>query len=145
MAFNRQQFKDLIERVLRGIDLHSPAAVNLVLGTAAVESQFGTYIRQLGNGPALSPFQIEPPTFKFIRERYNGQCPLLLAASFDQLEWDLRLGIVVCRFKYRSIPQPLPDADDLPGLARYYKHFYNTRLGKATEDDFISAYERYVR
>ena len=47
MALNKNQFKDLIERCLKKTMMHSDAAVALLLGTAAQESAFGTYIRQI--------------------------------------------------------------------------------------------------
>lgn len=41
-----------------------PAAANLLVGTLYQESTVGdyTHLRQLGNGPALGPYQIEPDT-----------------------------------------------------------------------------------
>lgn len=51
MAFNCLQFRDLITRVLKEVALYSPAAVNLLLGTAAQESGFGTYLRQVRDRP----------------------------------------------------------------------------------------------
>ena len=55
-----KQLKELIERVLRKVNLYSDAAVDLLMLTAAQESACGKYIRQLGNGPALGIFQMEP-------------------------------------------------------------------------------------
>ncbi len=43
MAYNKEQFQALIYRTLRDISQYSPQAVDLLLGTAAQESQFGTY------------------------------------------------------------------------------------------------------
>ncbi len=40
----------------------SEAAEALLLATAAVESHCGLRLRQLGGGPALSPWQVEPAT-----------------------------------------------------------------------------------
>ena len=75
MAFNCLQFRDLITRVLKEVALYSPAAVNLLLGTAAQESGFGTYLRQV-KGPALSVFQIEEATFLDLRERMHPILPV---------------------------------------------------------------------
>lgn len=39
-----------------------PAAINLMIGTASKESHAGTYVRQLGGGPAEGLCQVEPDT-----------------------------------------------------------------------------------
>lgn len=54
--------QDVIRPALAVIGLQSVAAEQLLLGTAAAESRLGTYLHQQGNGPALSPWQIEPAT-----------------------------------------------------------------------------------
>ena len=59
--------EQVIAPALAKIDLFSPEAVALVLGTACVESQCGEYIKQMGKGPALGIFQIEPATYSGCR------------------------------------------------------------------------------
>lgn len=146
MSFDRRQFKDLIERVLREIDpvLCSPVAVNLLLGTAAQESKFGTYLRQLRRGPARGVFQMEPRTFEWLKRRYKKKYPALIDRSFRELEWDLSLSILMARLRYRIVPAALPDTDDINALANYYKMYYNTKHGKATTREFIENYKRFV-
>ena len=57
------QIKDLvIIPALEKIELYSPEAVTLMLGTACVESQCGEYLQQVPSGPALGIFQIEMAT-----------------------------------------------------------------------------------
>ena len=51
----------VIRPALSKINLWSPSAEELVLGTAIVESGL-TYIRQWGDGPALGLWQVEPST-----------------------------------------------------------------------------------
>ena len=126
---NLAQFDSLICRVLFEEELNkSEEAVALLLGTAAVESDMGTYIRQI-KGRALSPFQIEEYTFDYLNNRYS------LNRGFEELEWDLRLAIVVARLKYYSIPVALPKS--LQGLAEYWKKYYNTASGSGTVEDFL--------
>jgi hypothetical protein len=74
MAFDKKQFRDLIQRTLQDLGMHSESAVNLLLGTAAQESQFGTYFRQIGGGPALGVFQMEPDTEIDIWDNYLRYC-----------------------------------------------------------------------
>ena len=52
----RQFAHAIVRPTLYALDLHSPAAERLMLGTAAHESDGLRYIRQLGGGPALSFF-----------------------------------------------------------------------------------------
>jgi len=50
MAFKKSHFQGLIELILKADlpTLYSDEAVSLLLGTAAQESLFGTYLVQLG-------------------------------------------------------------------------------------------------
>lgn len=70
MAFNRSHFRRAIFDVCTaiGAQFASSSAVNLLLGTAAQESAFGTYLRQIGGGPARGVFQMAPATAKDIWE-----------------------------------------------------------------------------
>lgn len=153
MAFNRNQFEDLIIHVLNDLGLHSLSAVNLLLGTAAQESHFGTYLRQI-NGPALGVFQMEPATESdiwgnFLRyhtdlRRQVVQNTLIYCPSPDALVWNLAYSIAMARIKYYRSPDPLPSPDDIEGLAAYWKKIYNTPQGRGTEDEFVENYKRYV-
>lgn len=156
MAFHKGQFRSLIERVLRKIDMHSESAVNLLLGTAAQESQFGTYLRQLNGGPAVGVFQMEPGTLLDIWQNYlAGRMDLFnmvldfigsgaLPDDADELESNLAYAIVMARLHYRRVPERLPDADDIEGLARYWKKYYNTPKGAGTEAEFVRNYKKYI-
>lgn len=136
------QLKDLIIRVLKEYNLYSESAVVLLLGTCAQESKFGRYLRQLGSGPALSIFQIEPTTFNFLKKKYSSRFDLE-KISFEELEYNLKSAILFCRLKYLSILEKLPRADDLPALAYYWKKYYNTALGSGTTKEFIWNYQLY--
>ena len=72
---DKRQLRNLIRRVLIGIGGYSEEAENLLMGTAAQESALGEYIRQLGNGPALGIFQMEPETFDDIVRNYLSYRP----------------------------------------------------------------------
>jgi hypothetical protein len=43
----------------------------------------------------------------------------------------------MCRLHYRRVPEPLPDAEDINGLAAYWKKYYNTKAGRGSESEFI--------
>ena len=69
MGINKDQFRDLIRRTLKDITLYSEDAVDLLMMTAAAESNLGEYLRQI-NGPALGAFQMEPGTHDDIWKNY---------------------------------------------------------------------------
>ncbi|MDG3442455.1 hypothetical protein [Nitrospirillum amazonense] len=133
--------------------LDSPAAVNLVLGTCAQETGFN-FIGQYPAGPAVSPWQIEPVTHDKVRARLKEEHPdldgaldALLVPGIDphaQLAWNLAYAAAFCRLLYWLEPRPLPAANDLAGLAAYWKDFYNTRLGKGTVDEFQRNYRLHI-
>src|SRR5258706_9966058 len=69
MTINCSQLRDIIIKpALIAIGLNSEAAINLLLGTAAQESNMGTYVKQT-TGPALGLFQCEPLTYDDIWDR----------------------------------------------------------------------------
>jgi hypothetical protein len=154
MSFNQNQFKILIEKVLRRMKMHSNSAVNLLLGTAAQESAFGTYIRQLGDGPARGVFQMEPATERdiwssYISYRRDVETMIEIISGVSapdelHLEGNLLYQIIMARLHYRRVKEPFPSADDIEGLARYWKKYYNTSQGKGTIEEFITNYHKYI-
>lgn len=145
MAINYVQLKDLIFRCLSRHGLYSQAASQLLLGTAAVESQFGTYIRQLGGGPALGIFQMEPKTYDWLCEKFKNHYPERCWYRAEVLEHDLWQAILFARLRYKVINAPLPEAGDVKAMADYHKKWYNTAAGKTKPQDFIDAYHKYVK
>ena len=47
----------------------------------------------------------------------------------------------MARIKYWRVPKKLPVENDIEGMAKYWKDYYNTSLGKGTPEKFIKAYE----
>lgn len=145
---NAQQLKELvIEPVLQDIGLYSEVAVNLLLGTAAQESRMGYYIKQV-KGPACGIYQIEPETANWLLNKYGDKSEHYLNEVHtveEQLVFDLAIQTVICRLKYYSIKEPLPDdPNDVWKLANYWKKYYNTHLGKGTPEEFVANYRRHV-
>lgn len=156
MSFNLSQFKNLVIRVTAAQELCSDVSTNLILGTCAKESAFGTYLRQLSSGPALGVFQMEPDTEKDIWNNYlfYGRATKRKAIykisgvrSYENsgaLEWNIAYGICMCRLHYRRIAEPFPAADDIEGLGWYWDTHYNRNPHKGTVKQFVKAYEKYV-
>ena len=100
------QIRSLVIRpALSKINLWSPSAEELVLGTAIVESGL-TYIRQWGDGPALGLWQVEPSTQNDLYTNFLQYRPELGSAlielrapnlSMDEnLATNLMYGVAVC-------------------------------------------------
>ena len=148
MSIKIDQLKKAIEEVLDYLNLNSLSAVNLLLGTAAQESRLGEYIEQV-KGPALGIFQMEAATELDIWNNYLKYQPELLEKMnkiskrnclLKDLKYNLAYQIAMCRIHYLRVKEKLPAHDDIKGLARYWKKYYNTRLGKGTENEFIENY-----
>ena len=147
---NVSQFKDLIiTPTLEAIGMHSPEAVELLLGTAIQESRL-EYIKQLPDGPALGVYQMEPATHQDIWENYLEFRPemadkikvfsLANGQSSNEMVGNLFYATAMARVHYRRVPKPLPAVGDLEGQADYWKEFYNTFEGAGTVEEYIEHY-----
>ena len=136
------------------IELWSDAAEELVLGTAIVESRL-SFIKQLGSGPALGLWQIEPDTHREVyenfleyREELYDQVMELSAPgqTFEEnLTSNMQYGAAICRLCYYRAPEALPDEGNLEGQAAHWKRYYNTQLGAGTEGKYIAEVEETLR
>ena len=150
---DEKQLKDLIERVLNKIELYSPEASDLVFKTLKVESLL-KYVRQI-KGIAVGFGQCEPWVAVDICKNYLKYRPDLMKSVADTsnvklsyftlpkeedwawiLETNIAAMISFCRLHYRRIPKPLPKKN-LDEQWIYYKKYYNTERGKATNDHWM--------
>lgn len=156
-GLNLSQFREyVVVPALQQIGAYSLAADQLVMGTLAQESH-GTYIKQLGKGPAMGLFQMEPFTHKdlwlnFIKYKRPLKAALLAMTSdsvdenyytsgwpdHNSLVWNNRYAAAMCRTHYLRKPELLPEANDIEGLASYWKRFYNTIHGSGGVQEFIN-------
>lgn len=158
---DKSQLRALVKQTITFLGLHSQAAEDLIMGTIAQESHLGTYIKQLGKGPALGLVQMEPATHDDIWINFLAYkkplSALLWTLSLDngmftsskipdsaQLMGNMYYAIAMCRIHYFRAPGALPQAGDIAGYAAYWKKYYNTPLGAGTEAEFIANYKKYV-
>lgn len=154
---NKDQLRKYVIRpTLKYLDLWSESAEDLLMGTSAQESQLGTYLHQLGNGPALGIYQMEPATQKDIWENFLAYRPDLKKKISDisaikfmyegdnQMMWNLAYATAMCRIHYLRVPEALPAYNNLEAYAAYWKKYYNTPLGAGTEKEFVENYRKYV-
>ena len=141
----------IIRPALEAIDLYSKAAAELLLGTAIQESRL-TYLVQLGDGPALGLFQMEPATHDDIWANflvYKPELGLKVNAltchnrSSEKLIWNLHYAAVMCRVHYYRVSEALPEASDISRQAEYWKQHYNTPLGAGTEEEYMANWHKY--
>lgn len=154
MSFDKNQFRDFIKRTLQAVDLYSEAATDLLMKTAAKESNFGTYLYQVGSGPAKGVFQIEPNTEKDIWLNFLRFNPVLTGKiktltgvdgpNVSALEGDLRYQVIMARLVYYRVAKPLPMPGDIEAQAHYWKQHYNTAAGAGTVEGFIEAAKKYT-
>lgn len=153
---NKSQLRDIIKYTLEYIGLYSPAAEDLIMGTIAQESHLGTYIKQLGRGPALGLVQMEPATHNDIWNNYLKYKPELakkieelslsnFSKQPSQLTGNMYYSIAMCRVHYLRVREAMPAHGDVLAYANYWKKYYNTVLGKGTVQEYITNYAKYVK
>lgn len=153
MAISADHLRQLVIRpACEAIGLYSLAAEELLLGTACQESKCGTFLKQLGSGPALGIFQMEPRTdddlwanFISHRGQFAGKLDQLMPGEPDAAEmvWNLRYAAAMCRIHYYRVRDPLPAAGDVRAQATYWKRFYNTPRGAGTEAEYLTNWRRF--
>ena len=157
------QMKSLVKEVCQsmGDKFASDDAIHLVLATGIVESRY-EYIRQMGDGPARSFWQVEAATavdnlahYLKHRKKLMGKCAeaslvdLKHWQNLDEKLWEeileknIAAGIVHCRLKYWRVPKKMPNS--IEGQAEYWKKYYNTEGGKGDPEQFIEACKKYLR
>jgi hypothetical protein len=147
--------ESVIKPVLARMGLASEAAEQLLLGTAIQESLFLRYRRQMGGGPAVSYFQMEPATHNDIWDNFLKYRPewaakatsFLTSESADkmtELENNDEYATAMARIHYMRVPASLPEAGDVSAQANYWKQYYNTPLGKGKPHEYIEKWQHYL-
>lgn len=157
MGINSKDFKyEIVRPTLQDIGLWSLSAENLLMMTAATESLLGQYLIQYPSGPAWGPYQQEELSYfefwKYIYPTQSETKKKLLEKYFifkkpsdrERLKYDFRFATILCRMQYCRFEESLPKADDIKGLAAYYKKYWNTEKGKGTIEKAIHDYRQLV-
>jgi hypothetical protein len=134
--------------------LYSLTAEDLMVGTCAIESRCGTYVRQI-HGPALGIWQMEPATHEDIWKKWLSSYPGLLTKFMrfclipvnkppaELMIYHLGYACGMARILYYRSREDIPN--DLEGQAKLYKKVYNTNLGSATVEGYIDCYQEYTK
>jgi hypothetical protein len=152
MGLSAKQLNELVIRpALEAVELYSPAAAELVLGTACQESNL-KYLHQLGAGPACGLWQMEPATHddlwaNFINARPKIREPLRglsLIADPDEMVWNLLYAAAMCRVHYYRVKEKLPAVGNIRAQADYWKKYYNTALGAGTVEQYLENWRKFA-
>jgi hypothetical protein len=151
-----KQFREYVVRpTLLYLGDYRPNMENLLVGTAWHESKGCSYLHQLGGGPALGVFQIEPFTHhdqwgSYLNYHQAAHDLILKLASVrsmhdgrpddSELIGNMPYACAIAWCKYKRAPQEMPAAADLRGLAEYWKHIYNSNGGAGTIDQWLADY-----
>lgn len=150
---NSQQLYDHIIKPTHkymGGNYESRNANFLSLCTAAIESNCGYYIKQVG-GPALGVWQMEPATHEDIwlncdalsNNQMSHRMDLLTVSPDNNQMTDLIVSpmyaCAMARLKYSMDSAPLPDSENIRAVYDYYKRIYNTPAGASTYEKFRQA------
>lgn len=145
-----QQYLDTaIVPAAQNLGIYTLPHLQIGFGTCGQESGFQN-IRQIGGGPAIGPFQMEPATHNslianFVRYRPHIEAALTkllgnVQPSIDLLMTNQTYAAMMMYIKYMDCPGAIPD--DLEGQAAYYKKYYNGP-GAATTAEYIGKYHRF--
>lgn len=130
--------------------------IRLLLETAATESDFGKFVKQKNNGPAMSIFQIEETTWKDAVWFVNLKCPKFLEEvnlfyeKKKSEEWNrahnIPWNIARCAMiYYHKLGDQLPKYyGEKEHRAMIYKIYYNSSKGAGSIERFYAKAEEYL-
>jgi hypothetical protein len=144
-----KNFRELVVRpALDELNLWSKEAEELLMLTAAVETELGTFLKQGfkkindHRGIGRGVFSMEPETFLWLRS--IPMYEKMLYGTPNDLITDLKLAAKAARLRYRVVPTKLPAHDDIEGLAEYWNKWYNGNPKVGTTKEAIEKYNRLV-
>jgi hypothetical protein len=142
----------ILQPTLVHLGLYNPTARRLLLSTLAHETQGEHLDQRLSSsdvtlGPAIGLYQIEAATHddlmnNFLKYRKELAAKVAeLSAPWPSLHHQLASNLcyttAIARLIYFRRREPLPAPNDIDGIWKYYKQWFNTPLGKAKREDFI--------
>lgn len=139
-----QKFKADVTEWLKEWDMYSESAVELLAMICAHESLGGKHRRQIGGGPALGVFQIEPLTHDSVWDNsdtiHKRAAKYGIKRDLSQLEHNDKYSVFVARHYLAMDRNPLPKNPQ--AMAEYCKSYWN-RTGKATAEKYLADYKAW--
>lgn len=143
----------VIRDTLNTLGENSLAAENLLLGTAAQESQMGINLRENRH---LGLYHITPATHRAIWDKYLIHNPdrasktrglagqrSFLKSPHGELVTNLKYATAIAWLVYERTGKALPEADDIEGMARFWHKYFHPRPAVCYEA-FVANYHRWV-
>lgn len=152
MPITVDQCRQYIQQGTQPMSLWTPAAEQLLLGTAIQESNL-EYTEQI-DGPALGYWEEDPDDHNdiwvnYLKYRPNLTVPIRALCSgttplFSLLSTNHPYAAAIARVHYLRVPALIPDLGDIEGCAIFWKKYYNTDEGAGTTDEFIANWNRFM-
>jgi hypothetical protein len=155
MGLDPDQFRRLVRETLTLGGLYSGKVEEFLFAIAAHESHLGTYLWQIGGGPARGLFGMEINTMLDIWQHYLGYpsranqrgMVRIVTGISGPSAWALTVNqayqILMARFDLLRDPDPIPEIGDSDGYAAYWKKNWNSHLGAGTIEKFKTDYARF--
>jgi len=158
MGIDKSQLTMMIASVLKQQELYSENALAMLLATSAHESEFGTYMFQIGGGPARGLFGMEQATersiwhnyLRYKRERKRAVVAITGVMSphpynNDALLYNMAYQICLARLYYLTAEEALPKADNPKEQMRYWATYWKrVNVTENDREDFMKDYERFI-
>ena len=150
MAIKEEHLRRMIKDTLTPFNWYTPDVEELLMLTMATETHLGEYLKQEG-GIAEGIYQIEPETaidihnnWLHYREDTANRVYSYMTMMGKDLRYNLQYQTLLARIHYLRVEEAIPDKDDVEGLAKYWKQYWNTEEGKGTVLKAMEKYEYYV-
>ena len=150
LGINRKQLRELVRASLAYMGVEQGDWDRLLLLTVITESDCGHLVRQVG-GPANGISQVEPATERDTLDWLKARKPELYSKiknirvparlSVPELQYNhmYSLCLSFCLYIRRGVD---PIGQSTEGLAKLYKKYYNTYLGRATVEGVLQKVRR---
>lgn len=147
----------VIKPPLLAIGHYSPEDEEMLMSICSQETEDGFYLHQTvgGKNAALGIFQMQPDTHDDIWEKLKDShifsFKIMKTLNFDEkptadmMVYNLWYAAIMARLFWLHVKQPMPAINDSEGRWELYKKYWNTVKGKATKEEFMANYQRYVK
>lgn len=146
----------IIRPTLKHLNGWSLSAENLLLGTAMMESIIHHQL-SFHNHSKLGLYRLDKTKHQQLWHGYLHSHPdlrhhvlslvsqkNLYRDKNEELNFNLAYATAMTRLFYLRIAEPLPLAEDVEGLANYWKQHYNTEEAEGSVEQFIKVYQENV-
>ena len=152
----------IITPTLKDLGLFSDKSLFLLSAICAHESKCGKYLDQIGyegTDQGLGLYAMQSNTATDLENYFHRKIVFDKSEKhktwwekaksyrhsnetfFFNLKYNHVYGTALCRLFFIRFDEPLPPAGDIEAAAKYWKKYYNTRLGKGTVEKFVKDWE----